>query len=200
MSSAAQGMRRCSPIIVRTCAWRNSFHALRSLSSTHQPEIRGTLPMGGVGVVIDQYAEAKRIYTQEDVNSYGQLVGDMNPLHQRWSKSEIPSNVEHHPLLAWDDDDEESTKPIVHGMLVSGLFSCIFGSLIPGAVYLKQSLDFRKPVYVDILVVARVTVTAVRQTRRKGLIVTCDTHVFSQDQECVRGEANVWIPVSKEQL
>jgi acyl dehydratase len=169
--------------------WRNSL--CRFSSST--PEIRGTVPPGGVGAAVDQYVEVERTFTQDDVDSYGKLIGDMNPLHLRWSKTQVPSLVESHPLLAWNEDGS-STMPIVHGMLVSGLFSCIFGSLIPGAVYLKQTLDFRKPVYVDSLVIGRVTITAIRQWKRKGLIFTCDTTVLSQGKECVRGEADVWVP------
>jgi acyl dehydratase len=176
--------------IVRT-GWRNALSRLSS-SSTHH-EIRGTIPPGGVGVALDQYAEVERVFTQEDVDNYAELIDDMNPLHQRWIKSKVPSLVESHPLLVWNDDGS-STMPIAHGMLVSGLFSCIFGSLIPGAVYLKQTLAFRKPVYVDSVVIGRVTISAIRQWKRKGLIITCDTKVLSQGKECVRGEADVLIP------
>jgi acyl dehydratase len=70
----------------------------------------------------------------------------------------------------------------------------IFVSLIPGAVYLKQTLDFRKPVFVNTGVIGRVTISRIRQWKQKGLIITCDTKVLSQGKECVRGEADVWIP------
>lgn len=189
-----QGVLRVLPQrsrqIVRT-GWRNALSRLSSSSAHH--EISGTIPPGGVGVALDQYAEVERVFTQKDVDNYGKLIGDMNPLHQRWSKSKVPSLIESHPLLAWNEDDS-STMPIAHGMLGSGLFSCIFGSLIPGAVYLKQTLDFRRPVYVDSVVIGRVTISAIRKWKRKGLIITCDTKVLSQGKECVRGEADVWIP------
>ena len=176
--------------IVRT-GWRNSLCRLSSSSAHH--EISGTIPPGGVGVALGQFAEVERVFTQEDVDKYGRLIDDGNPLHQRWSKSKVPSLVESHPLLVWKEDGS-STMPIAHGMLASGLFSCIFGSLIPGAVYLKQTLDFRKPVYVDSVVTGRVSISRIRHWKRKGLIITCDTKVLSQGKECVRGEADVWIP------
>lgn len=177
----------------RTSLTRPICSSARYFSSN----IQGTLPVSGIGVAVDQYAEVQRVFTQDDVNRYGELLGDMNPLHRRWSKDNVPPDVANHALLTWDEQGV-NTMPIAHGMLVSGLFSCIFGSLIPGAVYVKQSLDFRKPVYVGRPVVGRVTVTAVRQTRRKGLVVTCNTQVFSKEIECVRGEADVWIPTGKE--
>jgi hypothetical protein len=190
LQGVLRGLPQGSCQIVRT-GWRNALCRLSS-SSTHH-EISGTIPPGGVGVTLEQYAEVERVFTQEDVDKYGKLIDDMNPLHQRWSKSEVPSLVESHPLLVWNADGS-STMPIAHGMLASGLFSCIFGSLIPGAVYLKQTLDFRKPVYVDSVVTGRVTISRIRQWKRKGLIITCDTKILSQGNECVRGEADVWIP------
>eukprot|EP00529_Nitzschia_sp_RCC80_P037036 CAMPEP_0113444314 /NCGR_PEP_ID=MMETSP0014_2-20120614/2603_1 /TAXON_ID=2857 /ORGANISM="Nitzschia sp." /LENGTH=152 /DNA_ID=CAMNT_0000335323 /DNA_START=1 /DNA_END=457 /DNA_ORIENTATION=+ /assembly_acc=CAM_ASM_000159 len=43
---------------------------------------------------------------------------------------------------------------VVHGMLVAALFSSIFGCIAPGCVYLNQTLDFKKPVYVGDTVAA----------------------------------------------
>ena len=78
-------------------------------------------------------------------------------------------------------------------MLVASLFSSILGTLIPGAVYLKQTLDFTKPVYSDGLVVGRVSVTRLRHVR-KLWIATCDTVVEGDDGVKVRGQADVWLP------
>jgi len=93
------------------------------------------------------------------------------------------------------------------------LFSSIFGTLVPGAIYLKQSLDFRLPVHVDEPVVGRVDITRVRPFRRRGVIVTCDTKVLQhrqqpQDDEpqgdlqeivYVMGSADVWLPGGTQQ-
>ena len=115
-------------------------------------------------------------------------------------------------------------RGIVHGMLVSSLFSTIFAALAPGCVYINQSLDFVSPVFVDDVVVGRLKITRVRQwprRRRSGVVVTCDTQILrrvvARAGECyqnnnsssnddsgttndttvlaVRGMANVWLPI-----
>ena len=93
---------------------------------------------------------------------------------------------------------------LVHGMLVSSLFSCIFGTLIPGAVYVRQFLEFRQPVYVNTVVIGRVVITKLRRYRRQGLIVTCDTTVVAKEARAgkeimLRGEADVWLPEGVEE-
>lgn len=172
--------------------------------------IRGNIPEGGHGVAVGQCAETERSFTAEDVDRFGRLVGDGNILHRAWDFQNLPLAMEGHPLVtvpeATDGEDEEPSKTVilVHGMLVSSLFSCIFGNLIPGAVYLRQSLDFRKPVYVNTVVIGRVVITKIRRYRRKGLILTCDTTVVSKDddgggEEKLRGEADVWLPSAVEE-
>ena len=135
------------------------------------------------------------MFTEKDVDSFGDLVDDKNPLHARWSLNELPCELQGHPMF--DDMKENgrnSTKPIVHGMLASSLFSCIFGTLVPGAVYLKQTLDFRSPIFVNEMVVGRVDVVRVRQFKFKGVIVTCDTAVLRGEAVCIAGKADVWLP------
>jgi len=158
--------------------------------------VRGSIPANGNGVAVGQIAESNRIFTSEDVNLFGKLVGDENPLHQRWTVDNLPDVLENHPMLSVsnEDDDLKATKILVHGMLVSSIFSSIFGTLIPGAVYLKQTLDFSRPVYVDELVTGRIKIERIRHWRRKGLILTCDTLVLCNNEEKVRGSADVWLP------
>ncbi len=133
----------------------------------------------------------KRIFTASQVQNYGQLISDMNPIHQQ-------SNDEHSPK-----------KVIVHGMFSASVFSSIFGTLIPGSLYRSQTLTFNAPVYSDEDVIGRVEVTKVKDLR-KGLLVTCDTSIYQHNvshedtkiqtdsiegmTRCVQGVAEVWIP------
>ena len=166
--------------------------------------VRGNIPEHGVGVAVGQVAESDRIYTAKDVHWFGKLVGDSNPLHQAWSvHTTLPESLENHPLLRHQDHHEESdgsnnngssTQILVHGWLVASLFTSIFGTLIPGAVYLKQTLDFAQPVYVGDLVTARIEIERIRHWRRKGLILTCETVVRGDGNDKVRGKADVWLP------
>ena len=163
---------------------------------TPPPVIAGTIPRGGLGIRVGQSAEVRRSFTADDVASFGRLVGDLNPVH-------FPP----------PDDDErkkERERPVVHGMLVSSLFSSVFGTLVPGSVYRSQALRFARPVRVGDGVTGKVDVVEVRAVSSartgEGVICTCRTTVVrardgaggdsSDDEEevCVSGEARVWLP------
>jgi len=179
--------------------------------------IRGTIPKGGIGVAKGQYATVERAFTADEVASFGRLIGDANPLHLA-AADRRSLDDDDHPLLlkkgngprtrGGDEKLSDSESGIVvPGMLVSSLFSCIFGTLIPGAVYLSQSLDFRNPVRVGETVIGKVTITGIRDlgrrnrestgdeqrqhssNRRHGLVVKCDTQI-------VRGESSQHPPPS----
>jgi hypothetical protein len=81
--------------------------------------------------------QMKRTFTPREVEQYGTLIGDLNPIHlvgdtvQDGTESDF--NEEYH-----------TSKIIVHGMLTASLFSSIFGTLIPGelqflGIYLYSS-------------------------------------------------------------
>jgi len=147
-----------------------------------------------------------RKFTYEDVAIYGKLIGDLNPIHQRsssWTKEKI---VTAETVDANDEQKDPSSEVIVHGMLVSSLFSSIFGTLIPGSIYRTQHLKFLSPVYANDLVIGRVDVLRLRRVggriSRKidiegdddkrsgggsnyndtnwGVLCTCSTKVFKQ--------------------
>jgi acyl dehydratase len=160
---------------------------------------------------MSQYAEIQRIFTQDDVNLFGKLSGDMNPVH-------FPREDGLTSSTDADDSDGSSSDskkaPIVHGILLSSLFSNIFGTLIPGAIYRHQTLKFHHVVHVDELVVGKVVVTKLRQINRGsgggGVLCTCDTSVIKKTKQhdksnhengeqeeiitCISGDAQVWLP------
>lgn len=160
---------------------------------------------------VGQYGQVDWIYTTDMVMNYGRLVGDLNPLHQEWTQGNEPTAIRQSPLVRWisedngDNDDETmnggiqdvnvtpprpcTTVPVVHGMLVSSLFTGILGTLLPGAIYVRQSLEFRHPVYVGDHVTGRVTVVDIRRQRpahrhnqddttKVLMVITCDTQVW----------------------
>lgn len=133
----------------------------------------------------------KRIFTTQQVQNFGKLISDENPLHRSI------------------DNTQSSSRVIVHGMLSASVFSSIFGTLIPGSIYRSQSFSFNSPVYSDEHVIGRVKVVKVKDLR-KGKLVTCDTIVYQEDlgdknlstkkecvkemKKCVQGLAEVWLP------
>lgn len=69
---------------------------------------------------------------------YGQLIGDLNPIHvvQEFKidpRAEENWKNNHHPLLKIDSESNDCVKsvPVVHGQLISSLASSIFGTLVP---------------------------------------------------------------------
>ena len=123
-------------------------------------------------------------------------IGDHNPLHKSWNINDpfSPTKdiLKDHPLVQMED--KENTKVLVHGILVGSIFSSIFGTLIPGAVYVQQSLEFRRPVYANEMVVGRISVEDIHTVRRrKGITLICKTQVLRNGKECIHGSAQVWL-------
>ena len=147
--------------------------------------IQGKIPMHGKGLKMGQYAQVHRTFTQEDVNLFGRLSGDMNPVHFPPSTTTtLSSTTSPTTATAATTSNNDEKLPIVHGILLSSLFSNIFGNLIPGAIYRHQSLKFHNAVRVNEDVVGRVVVTKLRQINRKGrgsgggVLCVCDTSVI----------------------
>src|SRR3989338_2139965 len=93
-----------------------------------------------VGVVY----EFEQTITRDDVIRFAELSGDHNPLH-----------VDH----AFGEQSQFG-KNIVHGMFAASLFSTLVGMYCPGqdALYMGQTLQFRKPLFYGDHVTVRGTV------------------------------------------
>jgi 3-hydroxybutyryl-CoA dehydratase len=90
--------------------------------------------------------------TEADIQTFGDLTGDHNPLH-------------------FDKEHARRTRfgqPIGHGMLTGSLFSPIIAHQLPGegAIYLSQSLRFVAPVFAGDIITAVLTVTHVREDKQ----------------------------------
>ena len=115
-------------------------------------------------------------FTQADVAAFAEVTGDKNPVH----------------LDAVYAAKTFFKKPIMHGMLGASLFSKVFGTLFPGegTIYLKQSLSFLKPMYVDVDYVAEFIVKEVIKDKNRAIIET-----LLKDKTtglvCTSGEATV---------
>jgi acyl dehydratase len=83
-------------------------------------------------------------------------------------------------------------KPIMHGMLGAALFSKVFGVLFPGegTIYLKQSLSFMKPMYVEVDYEAVFTVKEVLKDKHRAVIETLIKDKATGNV-CTSGEATV---------
>lgn len=114
-------------------------------------------------------------FAQEDVTEFARLSGDFSPLHVD-------------PEYA---RTTEFGKCVVHGILLSSLFSQLVGMHIPGkhALYLGQDLAFRRAVLVGESVRASVKVTGKNEGTRSLLLATEIRN--SEDKVVVSGTAKV---------
>lgn len=115
-------------------------------------------------------------FTQEEVNRFAEVTGDKNPVH---------TNAEFAAKTIFK-------KPIMHGMLGASLFSKVFGVLFPGegTIYLNQSLNFLRPMSVDVDYVAVFTVKEVNAEKHRAVIETI-INDKSTGKTCTSGEATV---------
>ena len=122
-------------------------------------------------------AEITRIVEQDDIAAFVDAVGDYNPVHSD------PAYAAATPFKA----------PIAPGIFTAGLISAVIGTELPGpgAIYLSQSLRFRRPVKVGDAVTARVTVTALDEKRGH---VTLETVCLVNGKAVLDGEALVMAP------
>lgn len=114
-------------------------------------------------------------FSQQEVAQFAEVTGDKNPVHT-------------------DEAYAAKTmfrRPIMHGMLGASLFSKVFGTLFPGegTIYLKQSLNFLRPMYVDTSYEAVFTVKELLKDKNRAII---ETVIRDKDGKvCTSGEATV---------
>ncbi len=126
---------------------------------------------------LGQSAELVRTVAEADLVAFAEVTGDTNPVHL-------------------DADYAAGTsfgERIAHGMLSAGYISAVLGTTLPGpgAIYLSQSLNFKRPVKIGDEVTARVTVTAIDEAKAR---VTLDTSCFVRGKAVVGGEAVIMAP------
>ncbi|NNJ72970.1 MAG: UDP-4-amino-4,6-dideoxy-N-acetyl-beta-L-altrosamine N-acetyltransferase [Enterobacterales bacterium] len=115
--------------------------------------------------------------TKEDVQSFAEASGDFNSVH---------FNDETAQSMGFD-------KRIVHGFLVSSVFTKVFGTEFPGegTIYLNQSLQFEKPVYRDDKLEAVFQV--ISKIGNRVIISTCIINIETQLM-VISGQAELLIP------
>jgi len=128
-------------------------------------------------IEIGQSAERMHTVTEGDIQAFADVSGDHNPVH----------------LDAAYAETTMFKGRIAHGMLSAAYISAtIAGDLPgPGAVYIAQSLSFRRPVRIGDTVVTRVTVTAIDTEKAR---VTLKTECLVETKAVVEGEAVVMVP------
>ena len=113
-------------------------------------------------------------YTQSDVDTFAKVSGDMNPLHID-------------PIAG---ANSVFGRNIIHGFLGGAVFTKIFGFLwmADGHIYMKQTMQWLKPMFVDQEYVAIITVKEIFPEKHRVLYDCSIFDLTSNDQTFV-GEA-----------
>ncbi|HWF00890.1 MAG TPA: MaoC family dehydratase [Caulobacteraceae bacterium] len=128
-------------------------------------------------LAVGQSAELTRIASAADVEAFAAVTGDDNPVHL-------------------DEAYAASTRfggRIAHGMLGAGYISAVVGTRLPGpgAVYISQSLAFRRPVRIGDAVTASAEVVAIDPVKAR---VSLRTLCTVDGKTVIEGEAVVMVP------
>jgi acyl dehydratase len=126
-------------------------------------------------LTVGDKASLRKTFTKDDVASFASLSTDTNPLHL---------DTEYAATTIFKE-------PIVHGMLISSLFSGLIGVVLPGkgSIYLGQNLTFKAPVHIGEQVTATVEIIKVRED--KPIVTLKTVCINSHGIIVIEGEAVV---------
>lgn len=120
-----------------------------------------------VEVIIGKTYEFSKAFTSDEIIAFAKISEDNNPIHI---------------------DDEYASESIfgqrvVHGILITSMFSKIFGTIYPGegGIYQSQTAKFLKPVFLNEKIMAKVTLIHFDQDKNKGTFLT----------ECFKGDGTL---------
>jgi len=115
---------------------------------------------------------------QEQVNEFAKISGDNNPIHL---------DAEYAAMTVFK-------KPIVHGMFATSIISSVLGTKFPGhgSVYLKQTVEFLRPLFPDVEYVGLFTVISIDAKNRATIETKVNNKVTGKI--CIQGEAFLVLP------
>ncbi|XP_064621503.1 hydroxyacyl-thioester dehydratase type 2, mitochondrial-like isoform X2 [Lineus longissimus] len=129
-------------------------------------------------VRVGQTAELTKVFTSRDVQKFADISLDTNPVHTDPEFAKVHSRF---------------GACIVHGVLINGLVSAIFGTKIGGhgSLYLSQTVEFTTALFVGEPVTARAEVTKIEKR-----IVECTFNCVAtnRDKVVLRGTARLMVP------
>ena len=122
----------------------------------------------------------EKTVTIEDIKRFAEVSGDFNPVHL----------------------DEEFAKKtifksrIAHGFLTASFISTIIASELPGpgSIYLKQSLKFLAPVYINEKILVKVRIIEINIQKSKVKLIT---ECFKNKTLVLTGEAEILVQAKK---
>jgi 3-hydroxybutyryl-CoA dehydratase len=129
-------------------------------------------------IEVGMQASVENTVADSDIRSFATVSGDHNPVHL--------------------DEDFARTTPfgerISHGMLTASYISAVFGTHLPGpgAIYVTQTLNFRRPVRIGDVIRTTVTVAEIFPPKRR-VRFECQCR-NGEGKVVLEGEAMLMIP------
>lgn len=113
-------------------------------------------------------------YTQDDVDTYARVSGDVNPLH-------IDEQAGKESMFG---------RRIIHGFLGASVFTKIFGALWynDGHVYMSQTMKWLRPMFVDTEYEAVITVKEIFKEKNR-ILYQCEVFEAGTENKTIEGEA-----------
>ncbi len=111
--------------------------------------------------------------TEAMIVKFAEATGDNNPVHldEEYAKSSI------------------FKTRVAHGMLSAGFISAVLGTMFPGpgTIYLSQTLQFRRPVFIGDRITVRLTVLEKMEEKKRMRVETVCTN--QKGDQVLTGEA-----------
>lgn len=131
-------------------------------------------------IIIGMEVSYSQTITDTDIKTFSGISGDKNPIHMN------------------DDYANKSRfkRRIAHGLMSASYFSALFGTKLPGegSIYVSQSLQFKRAVYLGDTVVATVIVKKIDLTKRRVFFRTvCKV----KNKLVIDGEAELYVPLER---
>lgn len=126
-------------------------------------------------IKIGEEAITEKIITDKMIREFANISNDQNPVHL-------------------DEEFAKTTrfrKRIAHGMLIASFISSAIANELPGpgSIYLSQSLQFKRPVYIGDKVYVKIIVISKNDERKIiGLETLC---MNAEDKVVILGEAKI---------
>nr|WP_294527084.1 bifunctional enoyl-CoA hydratase/phosphate acetyltransferase [uncultured Rhodopila sp.] len=132
-------------------------------------------------IAIGDAAQVVRTFTNQDIELFASVSGDVNPTH----------------LDPGYAEETGCHGVVAHGMLGGSMFSTVLGTLLPGpgTIYLGQDLRFRAPVKPGDTLTAKVVVRETHADRKRVVFDCLCTN--QHGQEVISGNAEVIAPAGK---
>jgi 3-hydroxybutyryl-CoA dehydratase len=128
-------------------------------------------------LTVGQSASRRHVVSDADIRAFAEVSGDHNPVHV--------------------DEAFAAATPfkgrIAHGMLSGAYISALIAGELPGpgAIYISQVLNFKRPVRINDELVTIVTITALDDAKGRATLATICT---VNDKAVVEGEAVIMVP------